>query len=112
MTYARRAVNGLINLVQFPMFVCSGVFFSTARFPDWMQKPLRVLPLTALNDAMRAVMIDGAGPRAVAGPGLVARLLAAEPEELVCLGGGQVLSLGDHELDGAKRTGPYLDLPG
>ena len=61
-----QTVSGLINLVMLPMFIGSGVFFSTARFPDWLQRPLRVLPLTALNDAMRAVMIDGASARSVA----------------------------------------------
>ena len=60
-----QTVSGLINVVMLPMFIGSGVFFSTSRFPDWMQKPLRILPLTALNDSMRAVMIDGAGIRAV-----------------------------------------------
>jgi ABC-2 type transport system permease protein len=59
------------------MFIGSGVFFSTARFPDWLQKPLRLLPLTALNDSMRAVMIDGAGPRAVAGPATLLAVMAA-----------------------------------
>ena len=62
-----QTVSGLINLVMLPMFVGSGVFFSTARFPDAVQPLLRVLPLTALNDALRAVMIDGAGTAAVAG---------------------------------------------
>ena len=38
-----------------------------ARFPEAVQPFLRVLPLTALNDAVRAVMIDGAGVVAVAG---------------------------------------------
>jgi ABC-type multidrug transport system permease subunit len=61
-----QTVSGLINLVMLPMFVGSGVFFSTARFPDAVQPVLRVLPLTALNDALRAVMIDGGGLRAVA----------------------------------------------
>jgi len=60
-----QTVNGLINLVQLPMFVASGVFFSTARFPAVLQPWLRLLPLTALNDAMRAVMIDGAGVRGI-----------------------------------------------
>ena len=69
-----QTVSGLINLVMMPMFIGSGVFFSTARFPEWMQRPLRALPLTALNDSLRAVMIDGAGPRGVAGQ---AALLAA-----------------------------------
>jgi ABC-2 type transport system permease protein len=62
-----QTVTGLINLVMLPMFVASGVFFSTARFPDGLQPFLRLLPLTALNDGLRAVMIDGAGLAAVAG---------------------------------------------
>jgi len=36
-----------------------GTFFSYARFPDAMQPFVKALPLTALNDALRAVMIDG-----------------------------------------------------
>jgi ABC-2 type transport system permease protein len=62
-----QTVSGLINLVMLPMFIASGVFFSTARFPDVFQPFLRALPLTALNDSLRAVMIEGAGARAVAG---------------------------------------------
>jgi len=58
-------INGLINLVILPMFLGSGVFFSTARFPDPLQPLLKALPLTALNDSLRAVMLDGAGARAV-----------------------------------------------
>jgi ABC transporter DrrB family efflux protein len=54
-------VSGLINVVSFPMYLCSGVFFSSARFPDALQPVIRFLPLTALNDALRATMIDGAG---------------------------------------------------
>jgi ABC-2 type transport system permease protein len=60
-----QTVSGLINLVMLPMFVGSGVFFSTARFPQAAQPFLRALPLTALNDALRAIMIDAAGPRAL-----------------------------------------------
>ena len=37
----------------------SGTFFSYARFPEAMQPLVKALPLTALNDALRAVMIDG-----------------------------------------------------
>jgi ABC-type multidrug transport system permease subunit len=54
-------VGGIINLISIPMFLLSGVFFSSARFPDVMQPVIRALPLTALNDALRAVMLDGAG---------------------------------------------------
>jgi ABC-type multidrug transport system permease subunit len=54
-------VAGLVNLTTLPMLVTSGVFFSAARFPDAFQPILRLLPLTALIDAVRAVMLDGAG---------------------------------------------------
>jgi ABC-2 type transport system permease protein len=53
------AVSGLMNLVMLPMYILSGVFFSAERFPDIMQPIIQALPLTALNDALRAVMIDG-----------------------------------------------------
>jgi ABC-type multidrug transport system permease subunit len=52
-------VSGLMNLVMMPMFVGSGVFFSVERFPRAVQPALRVLPLTALNDALRAVTLEG-----------------------------------------------------
>jgi ABC-type multidrug transport system permease subunit len=53
-------VSGLMNLVMVPMWILSGVFFSSANFPEVMQPFIDALPLTALNDALRAVMIDGA----------------------------------------------------
>jgi ABC-type multidrug transport system permease subunit len=53
-------VSGLMNLVMFPMFIFSGVFFSAENFPDWMQPVIKMFPLTALNDALRAVMNEGA----------------------------------------------------
>jgi ABC-2 type transport system permease protein len=49
-----------MNFVMLPMWIFSGVFFSPSRFPDAMMPAIRLLPLTALNDALRAVMIDGA----------------------------------------------------
>jgi ABC-type multidrug transport system permease subunit len=55
------AVSGLMNLVMLPMWILSGTFFSYARFPEAMQPFVKALPLTALNDALRGVMIDGAG---------------------------------------------------
>ena len=64
-------VSGLMNLVMMPMFVVSGVFFSSERFPAFMQPLIGALPLTALNDGLRAVMIDGAGLGAMGGPLLV-----------------------------------------
>jgi len=56
-----QTVSGLMNLVMLPMFICSGVFFAASHFPDPMQPFVRALPLTALNDSLRAIMIDGAG---------------------------------------------------
>jgi ABC-2 type transport system permease protein len=56
----QQTVGGLINLVLFPMMLMSGVFFSSANFPDVMQPLVKALPLTALNDGMRAVLNDGA----------------------------------------------------
>jgi ABC-type polysaccharide/polyol phosphate export permease len=55
------AVSGLMNFVMLPMWLCSGVFFSAERFPDAAQPFIQLLPLTALNDALRAVMLEGRG---------------------------------------------------
>lgn len=61
-----QTVGGLINLVSMPMFIFSGVFFSSERFPAIMQPVIRALPLTALNDSLRAVMLEGASVAEVA----------------------------------------------
>jgi ABC transporter DrrB family efflux protein len=58
-------VSGIINVVMLPMFILSGVFFSSKRFPDVLQPFIQALPLTALNDAMRAVYNDGLSLAAV-----------------------------------------------
>ena len=60
------AVTGLINLVMMPMFILSGVFFSSANFPAVMQPFIKVLPLTALIDGMRAIINEGAGVATIA----------------------------------------------
>jgi ABC-2 type transport system permease protein len=54
-------VSGLMNLAMVPMWLLSGVFFASSNFPDAAQPFIRVLPLTALNDALRAVMLEGRG---------------------------------------------------
>jgi ABC-2 type transport system permease protein len=54
-------VSGLMNLITMPMFITSGVFFASSNFPESMQPAIRILPLTAMCDGLRAVMIDGAG---------------------------------------------------
>ena len=60
-------VSGLINLVMMPMWVFSGVFFSYERFPAVVHPLIRALPLTALNDALRATILEGAPLAAQAG---------------------------------------------
>ena len=52
------AVSGLMNVVTLPMWILSGVFFASSNFPDAAQLVIRVLPLTALNEALRAVMME------------------------------------------------------
>jgi ABC-2 type transport system permease protein len=63
-------VSGIMNVVMVPMWIFSGIFFSTERFPAAAQPFVKALPLTALNDALRAVMLDGAGVSAI-GPELL-----------------------------------------
>ncbi len=53
------AASGITNLVTLPMWIFSGVFFSSARFPAFAQPFIKALPLTALNDALRANMLQG-----------------------------------------------------
>lgn len=53
--------SGLMNLVMLPMWVFSGVFFSASNFPHTMQPFIQALPLTVVNNALRANMLQGAG---------------------------------------------------
>lgn len=61
------AVSGLMNLTMVPMWLLSGVFFASDNFPAAAQPFIQALPLTALNDALRGVMLDGSGVRELAG---------------------------------------------
>jgi ABC-type multidrug transport system permease subunit len=53
-------VSGLMNLIMLPMWLLSGIFFSPDRFPDMLQPLVQTLPLTQLNYALRAVILEGA----------------------------------------------------
>ncbi len=53
------AVSGLMNVVMMPMWIMSGVFFSTARFPAFLQPFVQALPLTAAINAVRGNMLQG-----------------------------------------------------
>jgi ABC-2 type transport system permease protein len=60
-------ISGLMNIGMLPMWVLSGVFFSASNFPDPMQPFVQALPLTALIDSLRAVILDGSPLEAIRG---------------------------------------------
>jgi len=68
------AISGLMNLTMVPMWVVSGVFFSSSNFPQAMQPVIQALPLTALINALRNVVLEGA---TLAGVGRELAVLAA-----------------------------------
>ena len=76
------AVSGLMNLVMLPMWVLSGIFFSSERFPEAMQPFIKALPLTPLINRA-AGRLSGGGQPGVAGAG------SGHPGGV---GGGQLLA--------------------
>ncbi len=52
-------ISGIMNLIMLPMWILSGIFFSSERFPEVFQPLIHALPLTASIDALRAVMLEG-----------------------------------------------------
>jgi ABC-2 type transport system permease protein len=72
------AVSGIMNFIMLPMWIFSGVFFSSSNFPQVVQPFIKLLPLTAVNDALRANMLEGAS------------FAAVTPQLLVILGWGLV----------------------
>ena len=51
----------VLFLIQFPMMFLCGVFFPIEQMPLWMQQIARVIPLTYAVQALRKVIIFGAG---------------------------------------------------
>lgn len=76
-------VGGLLNTLTWPMMLLSGVWFSLEGSPDWVRFVAKLFPLTHMLDAARAVMIDGAGLRAIS-----AQLIYLALTTLVFLGFG------------------------
>lgn len=74
-------VSGLMNLSMLPMWVLSGVFFSSENFPRVVQPFIKALPLTATNDALRATLLRGAGL-----PAIASELAILAAWMLVCFG--------------------------
>ncbi|MEO8494809.1 MAG: ABC transporter permease [Planctomycetota bacterium] len=73
------SVSGWMNLIMLPMWLLSGIFFSSDRFPEAMRPYINMLPLTALNDALRSVMQEGAS-------------LASQGHEIAVLAGYSVVT--------------------
>lgn len=80
-TDSTEVASGWMNAVMLPMYVLSGAFFSYERFPEVFHPAIRALPLTAFNDALRAIMNDGAS------------LLATWPQLLVLAAWGGLASV-------------------
>lgn len=59
-------VNGVLNLLVWPMMLLSGVWFSLEDSPRWVQWLAHLFPLTHLLEGARAIMLDGAGLAQVA----------------------------------------------
>ena len=57
--------QALMNVVQTPMMFLSGIFFPMTNAPAWIQPIVKILPLTYLANALRAVILDGVGLWAV-----------------------------------------------
>jgi len=53
--------NGIVNFVEIPFLIFSGVFFSITAFPNWLQILAQAIPLTHMNNALHAIIFDGVG---------------------------------------------------
>ena len=76
------AISGILNLCMLPMWILSGVFFSAANFPDAIQPLIQALPLTALIDALRAVVLEGAAVGDISGELMLLGVWAVIPFSL------------------------------
>jgi ABC-2 type transport system permease protein len=55
------------NIISLPMMFLSGTFFPREAMPDFLQGVTQYMPLTFLNDALRTIANDGAGPVEIGG---------------------------------------------
>jgi ABC-type multidrug transport system permease subunit len=58
-------VSGVVNVIAMPLWMFSGTFFAAERFPAAVQPLIQASPLTHLNAALRAIMLEGADLTAV-----------------------------------------------
>jgi ABC-2 type transport system permease protein len=57
----QESVVGLTQLINFPMMLLSGIFFSVDMMPTWARPIVSLMPLSYLGDALRQIMV-GATP--------------------------------------------------
>lgn len=55
------AFNGIVSVIQIPLILLGGVFFSIALFPSWLQPVARFSPLAPFTSALRDLMFGGVG---------------------------------------------------
>jgi ABC-2 type transport system permease protein len=67
----------VLGLLQFPMMFLSGVLFPVEQMPAFLQMISKVLPLTYAVEALRKVMILGAGIEAVIFPLIILIIIGA-----------------------------------
>ena len=60
-----RTVQGVGQLVLFPMMFASSIFAPTNTMPGWLQSFVKINPLTTAADSARALMIGGPAFHAV-----------------------------------------------
>jgi len=60
-TSEQETATQLLFMFQFPMLFLSGVFFPIQQMPEFMQKISHLIPLTYAVEALRKVMVLGAG---------------------------------------------------
>lgn len=56
------SAQSVSTLIAFPMMFLGGSYFDTAAAPDFLQPVVQAMPLTHINEALRQIMIFGAGP--------------------------------------------------
>jgi ABC-2 type transport system permease protein len=59
------------NVITFPMMFLSGTFFQLSQMPQFLQTIAQVLPLTYVNEGLRAAMIFGQTQQAIVNTALV-----------------------------------------
>jgi ABC-2 type transport system permease protein len=70
-------ISGIMNVIMLPMWLFSGIFFSSERFPEFMQPLIQALPLTQLINALRAIILEGSTLASQALPAAILMLWAS-----------------------------------